>query len=164
MKTITGLFESPYAAGEAVRVLERSTVSPSKISIVASDRLSKDSFGIKEHSKLAEGAAVGAGLGGAVGAVIAGLTLVGAVATGGGALLAAGPIVAALAGAGTGAAAGGMLGLAAGSFIPTHEIEHYNDAIHKGSVLVGVQCENDDISQRVKDVFEQQQAMKITSV
>jgi ferritin-like metal-binding protein YciE len=58
-------------------------------------------------------------------------------------LLVAGPIVAALAGAGAGAAAGGVIGGLIGLGIPEHQVKYFQDAIEKGSVLVGVKVPED---------------------
>lgn len=161
-KIITGLFESHPNAATAIDTLAAKGIPESRISLVASDSFDQESFGVETHSKLAEGAAIGAGTGGAIGAVVAGLTLVGAVATGGAGLLVAGPIVAALAGAGAGAAGGSILGGLIGLAIPEHEVKHYEEAIEKGSVLIGVECINDGDKKIVKDVFEQFKASKIS--
>ena len=162
MSTITGLFDSAAAAGDAVRALDARGISAADISIVAAEGIRRETFGIQEHTKAAEGAAIGAGAGGALGALIAGFTMVGSLATGGVGLLAVGPIVAALAGAGAGAAAGGAVGTAVGLAIPEHEVKMYDDALRKGSVLIGVQCEDDETEKAVKEVFKAQNAKKIS--
>lgn len=159
---ITGLFESPADAAAAVSMLEYKGVAAGDISVAAGEGFDREAFGIESHSKLPEGAAIGAGAGGAIGAVIAGFTAVGAVATGGAGLIAAGPLVAALAGAGAGAAGGGALGGLVGLGIPEHEVKHYEDALERGSVLVGVECSDGDQKNLAKDVFEQLDAEKVS--
>ncbi len=67
-------------------------------------------------------------------------------ATGGTGLLVAGPLVAAFAAGGAGAAVGGSLGAAIGAFIPEHEVKFYEDAIEKGSILIGVKYDSDNKS------------------
>jgi hypothetical protein len=141
---ITGLYETPNRAARAVQALESEGVPGEDISLLIGDNFDRDAFAVRTQSKAAEGVAVGATSGGAIGALIGGLTAVGTIATGGTGLLVAGPIVAALAGAGTGATAGGVLGGLVGAAIPKHEVKHYEDALNKGSVLVGVTCEDDD--------------------
>ncbi len=136
--TIVGVFRSPGAAAAAIRILESRGVRADQISVVASDSFTKESFAVDSHTKLPEGVAIGATSGAALGAVVAGLTAVGAIATGGLGIIAAGPIVAALAGAGAGAAGGGAIGGLVGLAIPEHEVKHYEDALEKGNVLVGV--------------------------
>jgi hypothetical protein len=113
---------------------------------------------------MAEGVAVGATTGGAVGALVAGLTAVGTIATGGTGLLVAGPVVAALAGAGAGAAGGSILGGLVGASIPEHEIKHYEDALNKGSVLVGVHVPDDadDLEDVAKRTLKESGAIKVS--
>ena len=162
-KVITAIFESHTQAASAIESLIARGIPETQISLVASEDFDREAFGVETHSKLAEGAAIGAGVGGGLGAVIAGLTLVGAVAgTGGVGILAAGPLVAALAGAGAGAAGGSVLGGLVGMAIPEHEVKHYEDAIAKGAVLLGVEYESGEQKEAAKDVFEQFDAKKIS--
>ncbi len=160
---ITGLFEDPADASAAIHSLEAKGVPLDSMSLVASDAISKESFAIKSHTKLPEGVAVGGATGAAVGALVAGFTAVGAVATGGAGLLVAGPAVAAAAGAGAGAAGGGALGGLVGVFLPEHEVKHYEDAIEKGSVLVGVECGDDIDEDVVKETLEHFDASKVST-
>jgi hypothetical protein len=160
---ITGLFANGAKASEAIGTLERKGIPTTDISLVASENFEKDSFGIEGKSKLPEGTAIGAGTGGAVGALVAGLTSVGAVATGGAGLIAAGPVVAALAGGGTGAAVGGVAGASIGAFIPENEVKFYEDALEKGSVLVGVECDDKDRKETVENTFEHLDASRVSS-
>lgn len=160
---ITGLFSTPREAAAAVHSLESQGVEPSKISLVAGESFDKEAFGIDSHTKLAEGVAIGTGTGGAIGAVVAGLTTVGAVVSGGAGLVVAGPLVAALAGAGAGAAGGGILGGLVGLAIPEHEVKHYQDSIEKGSVLVGVECADGDGKERARKTLEQCGAEKTST-
>lgn len=160
---ITGLFNNPADASAAIQTLESRGVPPSRISLVAGENVSKDAFAIDSHSKLPEGVAIGAGVGGAVGALLAGLTAVGAIASGGIGLIAAGPLVASLAGAGAGVAAGGAVGGIVGAMVPEHEVKHYQDALEHGSVMVGVKCEDSDDKDLVKSVFNQFEASKVST-
>lgn len=161
-KVITAIFESNNNAAGSLESLVAKGFDSGDISLIASEDFDHETFGVETHSKLAEGAAIGAGTGGAIGAVIAGLTAVGTIATGGAGLLVAGPIVAALAGAGAGAAGGSVLGGLIGSGIPEHEVKHYEDAIKKGHVMVGVNCKDSDECDTARDVFEQFDAEKIS--
>lgn len=139
---ITGVFTSSERAAQAIDALTQGGVSREDISIVAAEGTKVEAFGIQKQSKAGEGAAIGGGLGGAVGALVAGFTAVGALAATGVGIIAAGPLVAALAGAGAGAAAGGVLGGLIGLGIPEHEVKFYQDALNKGSVLVGVRSDS----------------------
>lgn len=143
---ITGVFTSSERAAQAIDALTQGGVSRDDISIVAAEGTKVEAFGIQKQSKAGEGAAIGGGLGGAVGALVAGFTAVGALAATGVGIIAAGPLVAALAGAGAGAAAGGVLGGLIGLGIPEHEVKFYQDALNKGSVLVGVRSDSNNRS------------------
>lgn len=163
-KVITGLFGSPTEAAAAMDALIAKGVDPAHISVVASEAVDTEAFAIEDSSRVGEGAAIGAGIGGGVGALIAGFTTVGALASTGLGLIAVGPVVAALAGAGAGAAAGGVLGGLAGLSIPEHEIKHYEGAIERGSVLVGVSDTTPLDSASVRDVLEAYGADKVSRV
>lgn len=160
---ITGLFNTPAEAAAAVQTLEARGIPENEISLMAGENFKKEAFAVSSHSKLPEGVAIGAGAGGAVTALAAGLTAVGAVATGGAGLLVAGPLVAALAGAGAGAATGSVIGGAIGAAIPEHEVKHYEDAVEKGSVLVGVHCEDSDHKDIAKEAFKDCDAEKVSN-
>ena len=160
---ITALFSLPSDAAAAIHTLEARGFRPDQISLVAGDKVDRDAFAIETHSKLPEGVAIGSMSGAAIGALVAGFTTVGAIATGGAGLLVAGPLVAAFAGAGVGAAGGGLLGAGIGAAIPEHEVKHYEEALEKGSVLVGVECDDGDQKDEAKDVFKHFDADKIAS-
>lgn len=159
---VTGLFSKPADAAAAAHTLEARGVKQSQMSIIAGESVSPDAFAIDTHTKLPEGVALGAGLGGAVGALVAGFTAVGAIATGGAGLIAAGPIIAALAGAGAGAAGGSIIGGGIGLAIPEHEIKHYQDALEKGSVMLGVRADDDDQQDLIEDTFKHFDAEKVS--
>lgn len=161
---ITALYETPNRAAMAVRALEDEGIPGEDISMLIGDNFDRDAFAVETHTKAAEGVAVGATAGGAVGALIAGLTAVGTVATGGAGLLVAGPIVAALAGAGAGAAGGGVLGGLIGASMPEHEVKHYEDALSKGSVLIGVSLadDEDELEDIAKRTLKKSGAIKVS--
>jgi len=140
---VTGVFNDMSKANIATDRLSVAGFSSSDISLLTSESTNSNAFAVRTGSKIGEGAAIGAGVTGGVVALVAGLTAVGVVASGGLGLLAAGPIVAALAGAGAGAAAGGLIGGLIGLGIPEHEAKFYEGVIEKGGVLVGVKAEGD---------------------
>lgn len=160
---IVGLFSQTTHAAAAVSLLEMQGVDGSQINLVASDSFDKDSFSISVNSKLPEGVALGATTGAAVTALVAGLTGVGAVVSGGLGLVVSGPVVAALAGAGAGAAGGSVIGGLVGASFPEHEVKYMEDAIEKGSVLVGVEY-NAETKDLIKETFEQCHVDKISMV
>ncbi|MEX0876670.1 MAG: hypothetical protein WD114_04340, partial [Phycisphaerales bacterium] len=89
-KVITGIFETENNAAGALETLVANGFDSDEISLIASENFDRETFGVETHSKMAEGAAIGAGVGGATVALIAGLTAVGTIATGGVGILAAG--------------------------------------------------------------------------
>lgn len=161
-EVITGLFENSSKASLAIYRLGDIGVLNSDISVVANDSYTKDDFAIDEGNKAAEGGMLGAASVGIVSAVVAGLTAVGAVVTGGTGLLIAGPLVAAFAAGGAGAVAGGTIGAIIGAFIPEHELKFYQDAIEKGSVLIGVKY-TDDNQDKVKEILRDAGAQNVST-
>lgn len=160
---ITGLFMNHIDTAAVISMLENHGIKENQISIIASSGYNSEEFGIESHSKLQESVALGAVSVGSIGALVAGLTAVGTVATGGAGFIVAGPLFAALAGAGAGAVAGGVLGGIVGLAIPEHEIKYIGDAIKKGSVLIGVECEDSLDKDTVRKTFKHFNADKINS-
>ncbi|MBB1387041.1 hypothetical protein H5119_16090 [Pseudoalteromonas sp. SG45-5] len=158
---ITGLFENASQATLAIYRLEALGVNEADISIVANNSYAKDDFAVDEGTKAAEGGLIGAASGGVLAAIIGGFTAVGSVATGGAGLLVAGPLVAAFAAGGAGAAIGGTFGAAIGALIPEHEIKFYEDAIEKGSVLIGVKY-NSDNKNSIEEVLKSAGASNVS--
>lgn len=157
---VTAVFPEASQANAAVDALQRAGFASSDISFLTSDS-KRDSFAVKTGSKVGEGAAIGAGVGGALAALAVGLTAVGVVASGGIGLVAAGPIVAALTGAGAGGALGGLAGGLIGLGIPEHEAKYYEGEVGKGGILVGVKAEGDRRTV-AKEIFEQYRAETIS--
>lgn len=157
---VTGLYKTHAEAAAAVDRLHERGITSEDISVLMTDATHGREFGVEEHSKAPEGAAVGAATGGALGAIAAGLTAVGTLAAPGIGLLAAGPIVAALAGGGAGAAAGGLVGSLVGWGMPEHEAKFYSEEVHEGGILIGVHAHEDRVD-RVKDILDATGAEKI---
>ena len=151
-KTVTATFKNRSAAEVAVAELYKQGASQSDISVLMTDSTHGREFQLEENSKAAEGMGVGAVTGGALGALAAGLTAFGAVASGG-AILAAGPLVAAAAGAGAGGTAGGLIGALVGLGIPEHEAKLSEKDVEAGNILVGVNVLKDRVDS-VKDVLK----------
>ena len=149
---VTGLFTTRDDATRAIQVLEERGFLDSDISLLMSDSVGKD-FKIKDSSKMPEGLAAGATAGGVIGALVAGLTAVGTIATGGG-LLIAGPLVAALAGGGAGAGVGGIVGGLAGAGMTEHEAKLFASEVEDGKILVAVHCSSDARKETAEEVFE----------
>lgn len=159
-KLVTAIFHSRSSAEMAVDELSRAGFAPEDISLLMSDSTQGREFAMKKGTKLPEGTATGATVGGVVGAVAAGLAAVGTLAVPGLALVAAGPVVAALAGLGAGAAAGGLTGALIGLGLPEHEAKFYDKEIEKGGMLVGVYA-HDDRQKVARDILEAAGAEKV---
>ncbi|MEX2578629.1 MAG: hypothetical protein WD342_06190 [Verrucomicrobiales bacterium] len=149
---VTGVFNTRVDATRAIQMLEEKGFQDSEISLLMSDSVGED-FQIKDSSKMPEGLAAGATAGGVIGALVAGLTAVGTIATGGG-LLIAGPLVAVLAGGGAGAGVGGIIGGLTGAGMTEHEAKLFADEIEDGRILVAVHCSSDERKDTAEDVFE----------
>ena len=158
---VTAIFREASQASYAIERLHSAGFLDSEISVLTSESTHRHAFAVQTGSKVGEGVAVGASLGGAAIGILAGLTAVGVVASGGLGLLATGPIVAALAGIGAGATAGGLVGGLIGLGLPEHEAKYYEGEIQKGGVLVGVKAEGDRRTTAQK-IFEDCQAETIS--
>lgn len=149
---VTGVFKTRVDATRAIQMLEEKGFQDSEISLLMSDAVGKD-FQIKDSSKMPEGIAAGATAGGVIGALLAGLTAVGTIATGGG-LLIAGPLVAILAGGGAGAGVGGIIGGLTGAGMTEHEAKLFASELEDGRILVAVHCSSDARKETAEDVLE----------
>jgi hypothetical protein len=150
---VTGIFTERGHAVRAIHDLEASGFTQSEISVLMSEALGSQ-FKLEENSKAPEGAAAGAVGGGLLGALIAGLTAVGTIATGGG-LLVAGPIVAALAGAGLGAGAGGTIGALVGYGMSEYEARLFAGELEDGNALLAVECLTDTRRRLAERILEE---------
>jgi hypothetical protein len=157
---VSGIFHSRDSAERAVEDLIKAGFGRDDISLLMSETTQGREFVIQRGTKAPEAAATGATIGGALGAIVAGLTAVGSIAIPGLALFAAGPVVAAMAGLGAGAAAGGLSGALIGLGIPEDEAKLYHEEIERGGILVGVYAHKDRIDQ-ARDVLETAGAEKV---
>lgn len=131
------------SAEDTVARLQRLGYGQNDISVMARDQDRAREFAEATGTKAYEGTVAGGVIGGALGAIIAGLTAtgsIGVIAASGGAAapLVAGPLAAALAGLGTGAVAGGILGALIGAGIPEERAKEYQRGIDQGGMLIGV--------------------------
>lgn len=152
-KQVTAIFDDRESAAAAVDRLMAAGFSRDDISALMSDATRGRHFDVESSTKAPEGAAVGAGLGGVLGAIAAGVVAIGTVAVPGVGFFAAGPVVAALAGAGAGGAAGGLMGGLVGLGIPEHEAKLRLDELKKGSILLGVHA-HDGRADAARDIMK----------
>lgn len=167
MRTVVGMYENLAVARHVVDDLVRAGFGRENISLVAADQeqvytpyvdgmgnprdavtytaASRDADGSTgEGNEVAEGAGIGALIGG-LGGLLVGL---GALAIPGvGPIIAAGPILAAVTGAGLGAVTGGMVGALVDLGIPDEEAEIYAEGVRRGYNMVAVQTPESRVDQ-----------------
>jgi hypothetical protein len=80
-----------------------------------------------------------------------------------GPFIAAGPIMAALSGGAIGAGVGGLTGALVGLGIPEYEAKRYEGKVKEGGILISVHSENNDETNRAKDIFKEAGAHDISS-
>jgi uncharacterized protein YjbJ (UPF0337 family) len=149
---VTGLYDSPDAAGKAYQDLTtRHGYRADDISVVMSDATRRRHFGdvkpgqeFKEGSKAAEGAGIGGGIGLGVGAALGALVAAAtAIAIPGLGLVVAGPIAGAIAGAGAGGATGTLLGALIGAGIPEDRASEYERGLKEGGIVLGTRAKDE---------------------
>ncbi|MBP8947500.1 MAG: hypothetical protein KBG73_01585, partial [Candidatus Promineofilum sp.] len=145
MKTIVGLYDDITTARQVVEELANAGFERGNISLVANNKMTgTTATGTTggDGEAMAEGAAGGALVGGALGGLGGLLLGLGALAIPGiGPVIAAGPIVAGLTGAGIGAAVGGLAGALINWGVPQEEAEFYTEGVRRGGTLVAVKSD-----------------------
>lgn len=160
---VIGLFENTTKSEQALSALYSTGLSQGDVELVALDERLRKGLDASPPSRVGEGAAIGAGIAGSLGAIIAGFAAVGTIVTTGGAgLLIAGPLVSALAGAGAGAAAGAAIGGLIGLGIPEKEASFWGEHLGRGGVVLGVKADN-EVAERVKSIFTENGAIRVTT-
>ena len=146
-------------AEEAVNRLHSMGYGQDDISVMMDDKTREKAFAAMTKAKGSEGMAAGATIGGALGAILAGLTATGSVVaiagTAGAATpLVAGPLAAALAGLGAGAAGGGILGGLIGAGIGEKRAKEYEKGLREGGILVAVKPKSKDDRSEVRRALD----------
>lgn len=159
MTTLSAVFRNTTAANQVISQLVDAGFDRSDIGVVAPNhtlaetpyRTAEDAL---EEASVAENGFKGAAVGGALGALAAGLTAVGAVAIPGVGLLASGPIAAALAGAGAGGAVGGLIGGLLGAGVSENDAKVYESRLHAGEVLVTLKTHSSMQEKEAEAIFD----------
>jgi uncharacterized protein (TIGR02271 family) len=158
------LVDTEDQAEAIVERLKSAGFSDNDISVLFPKKGSTRDFAHKKETKMPEGATVGASTGGAVGGTIGLLAGIGALAIPGlGPFIAAGPIMAALSGGAIGAGVGGLTGALVGLGIPEYEAKRYEGKVKEGGILISVHSENNDETNRAKNIFKLAGARDISS-
>ena len=164
---ITGFFRDRGAANRAIEELEKAGYGINDISVMMTEDTRIQKFTAEKGNKAPEGATTGGVVGGALGAIIAGLTATGSIAaiaaTGGAATpLVAGPLAAALAGLGAGAVGGGIIGALVGAGIPEVHAKEYEQKLRDGAIMVSVRAAMGDAEKARQILSEAQSGKKET--
>ena len=158
------LVDTEDQAAAIVEKLRSAGFSDNDISVLFPDKGSTRDFAHKKETKMPEGATIGASTGGALGGTIGLLAGIGALAIPGlGPFIAAGPIMAALSGGAIGAGVGGLTGALVGLGIPEYEAKRYEGKVKEGGILISVHSENNDETNRAKNIFKLAGAHDISS-
>lgn len=165
-RIVTGMFRDRDSAENAYRSLSDRGYGKDDVNLLMSDETRKKHFSddgadTELGNKALEGAAVGAGIGGTIGAILAGLTAVGSLAIPGVGLLVAGPIAAAIAGLGAGAAAGGLIGALVGLGIPEERAKAYEKGIKEGGIVMGVTPRSDEDAEYIEQEWKRHRGEEI---
>jgi hypothetical protein len=150
---ITGLFDSTSTAETAVSQLKQIGYGQNEITIVMKDRGSAENLAHDAGARTMEGVGTGAAIGGAIGAVLAGLLAVGSVTIPGVGLIAAGPLAAMLAGAGAGGIAGSLVGWLTSLGVSSDVVPYYEHGLNNGGVVVAVAAHAGD-ENRVQQILQ----------
>jgi hypothetical protein len=142
-----GFFATVTQADQAVRDLRAAGFTDEQLAVICPEQC-KDQFPHLRHPDPPGSHAVEAAVeGGAVGAALGGLALIAAaVATGGAGLLTAVPVL-----VGGGAIAGGFGNLIVREGYGEGVAEYYEEAIHQGRIVVGVEDESPDSDVRLAE-------------
>lgn len=137
-KTVAGIFHDEAAAAKALeRLIEEHFDVETEVSVIASHRHEREEVPIRSDFHVGRTAGIGA----AIGAVLAGVGVAVAGLTAGPfTLIAAGPVLAALEAAYAGGATGFAIGALMSIDIVEPEAEFYAAHIHEGVFWVGVQA------------------------
>ena len=159
---VTGLFNDRDSAERAYNTALTRGYDKDDVSLLMSDETRKryfvgnDTIETELGSKAAEGAGIGAGIGGTIGAVLAGIAALGtSLVVPGLGLVVAGPLAAAIAGAGAGGVTGGLLGALIGAGIPEERVQHYEDGIKQGGILMGVRTRSPEDALHIENDWKE---------
>ena len=137
--TVIGVFHNPSDAQEAIRSLRTAGFIDSHLGLVSPHTDEEEAA--HKDTKVATGAAVGAGAVGGLAALWS-LGISFSVIPVIGPILAAGPLAAALISAAGGAAAGGAVGALTGLGIGAKDAAFYEKELHSGHTLVSVHADS----------------------
>jgi phage tail tape-measure protein len=163
MNYVSATFQNRIAAERAITEIERTGIQESQISVIMSEAGRSMHFVTEKSSKVDEGAAAGAGVGGLIGAIAGSVLSAGVIAVPGLNLIATGAIVSSLAGLGAGGLLGGVVGGLVGAGIPEYEAKKYEAHLRDGDVLVVVNPATEEQAESVRYIFQHNDAQDIAA-
>ena len=155
---VRGLFSDFGDVATIVSRLELAGFSEQQISVISNEEHDLESFKINQNSKFPEGEAIDSDADGLLGAIAGGFATVGAFATGGIGILAAGPIATAFA---TGAEDSGAGAGVYGIVFPDNEKQYYQDCVQQGAIMVVAHCAEESQADNAKQIFNQYDPIKV---
>jgi hypothetical protein len=138
------VFESVADADRAIGALIEAGFAKDAISVICPQCAAPIRPGLHEEQPAGAHTGESAAVGGAIGAVLGGVTAaIGIAASGGTALLVAGPLLSGLYGAAAGAVGGGFVGAMMSRGFEREIADYYDQALEKNQVLVAVEADDE---------------------
>jgi hypothetical protein len=160
MPNIVGIVDTAPLANQTIAALLSAGLTKDNISLIMSDKAKAHFSAATKDSgdRAVVDTAIGVGTGGVLGALLAGLTMAGAILIPGAQLLVVGPLVAVLTGAGAGAAVGGLAGALSAAGISAVEAAKYSDEIKAGKAVIVAHTKNEAQTQAARQILMSQGA------
>lgn len=162
MTTVSATFKDRLSAETAFVELEQMGISENQLSLIMTDDV-RGQYYIEESSKVDEGAAAGAGIGGLIGAIAGTVAAAGLIVVPGLNLIVTGALMSSLAGLGAGALSGGLIGGLIGAGIPENEAKLYEDEVRSGNILLVVDALTDEEAVEVRRVLADQNGQQVAA-
>ena len=140
---VTGLFSTRVGAEHAMDELIKAGFPRDNVSMLATEETPAQELVVQKGSRSIQVATIGAMIGGAVGALTAGVAAAGSMTVPDLPVLAAGPIIVALTGFAAGAAAGALTGAVVGQGMPGQEARFESGELEDDGIIAGVFVQDD---------------------
>ena len=161
-RLITAIFRDQVSAEQAYQCVSERGYDERDIDLIMSDETHKRFFSNDGASRVEPRKPAVAGFADNSGAISAAVTAIGtSLVIPGVGLVIAGPAAAALSGSGVGA--GGLLGALIGRGVPEERVEHYEQEIKDGGILIGVQTQSDRDAQYFEQQWKKHRAEHVNS-
>jgi hypothetical protein len=161
MSHVIGILDSAPLANQAILGLLDLGLTKDDISLIMSDKTKANFVAATKDTgdRAVVDTAIGAGTGGVLGAILAGLTTAGAIFIPGVSLVVAGPLIALLTGVGAGATVGGLAGALSAAGIAMVEKMDYHAELKAGKAVIVAHTKSDAQAQAARAVLMDNGAM-----